>query len=593
MKPTGIMALAAIFIIGCFFLAIPQRNALADSSSFDFESYAPGSINGQDGWSATGAFDQEVVPNTYGYASFGTNAFRISDAVTSGSFIDQTFSKSLVNEAGETTARTDGFPPGIRQSYFEVQFDIASTMPSAVQPGLAATVSPNGGRGTRMSYLRFRDQADGIHLFFDDYQDVAVFGTLANPAHGCGVGDNFVETDIATLDRSLPHSVKFSMDFIDGPGNDVVKIYIDGNLAHTGTTWEDYYRWCTESGGGVVNSSTADVSRTVDSLLIRESGTAMPANAGNGFLFDNLTMISANPVAPAPVVPGPTGPPLVIGLATVPPLIDMVKIPNPTELPQGPGPVRYTYAVANLGTVSVSNVTVTDIGCSPVTFVLGDTNANNLLDTAETWTYSCASLVNQTTTNIATVTGMANGLTATDTATTTVVVGLPLPQPLIHVVTVPDTLTLPAGGGVVIYRYAITNPGPVPLANVTIADDKCSGLPTQITDNPGDLNQNNLLDPNESFTFICSTNLTDSTMNTATAIGSANGLTTVDSASATVQVAAPGLPSAGIPGFPKTGAGQIGKNITSTVILPFGMLAALSLFYIVRRKRPIKKTKGS
>lgn len=27
---------------------------------------------------------------------------------------------------------------------------------------------------------------------------------------------------------------------------------MDGTLRHIGTTWEDYFRWCTESGGGPV-----------------------------------------------------------------------------------------------------------------------------------------------------------------------------------------------------------------------------------------------------------------------------------------------------------------------------------------------------
>lgn len=276
--------------------------ALADSVAINFESYSLGTINGQDGWSSLGAagsgcamYDHAV--STPGIAS--TKALRISNAVTSGCFGDQTFSKSLTNDAGEATAQASPLSGGTRQSHFEAQFDLASVVPGAQQPGLVMSTSPDRGDGARMSYLRFEDQGDGTHVFFDDYQDVVPKGTLATPADGCGAGDDFVETEIAVLDRSVKHTVKFTVDFVAGPGNDVVKIYIDSVLQHTGTTWEDYFRWCTESGGGVPNNALADVSRAVDSLLFRTGGVAAPATLGNGFLIDNLSLISG------PVLVGP------------------------------------------------------------------------------------------------------------------------------------------------------------------------------------------------------------------------------------------------------------------------------------------------
>lgn len=267
---TGGLVGATGLIMG---VAIPAISH-ADSATVDFESptYSLGNINGQDGWSKTGSYDVAVVNNTYGYSSFGTQSLRTSDAVTSGSFGDQTFSKSLVNEAGETDALNGGFSGGVRQPHFEAQFDLASTL-STLQSGMHVSVSPDRGDGARMSYLRFEDQADGIHVFFDDVQ-----GT-SNPA-------NFVESDIATISRS-PHAIKFSMNFLDGPSNDVVKIYIDGSLVKTGTSWENYYRFDSESNPALVSNS-----RTVDSLLFRESGDAHPADAGNGFLIDNLSLLS-------------------------------------------------------------------------------------------------------------------------------------------------------------------------------------------------------------------------------------------------------------------------------------------------------------
>ncbi|HEX3095558.1 MAG TPA: hypothetical protein VHQ20_00375 [Patescibacteria group bacterium] len=283
------IALVATLLASFVGFGLAPMIASADSNSVDFESYSLGSVNGQDGWSSTGPFDQAVVNNTYGYASFGTKTLRISDSATSGSFGDQTFSKPLVNEAGETDALNNGMSGGTRQPHFEAQFDLASTL-ATLQAGMHVSASPDRGDGARMSYLRFEDQANGIHVFFDDVQ-----GTVSEGSEGCTLADhpsggacaNFTEADIATVSRT-PHTIKFSMDFVNGPSNDVVKIYIDGSLVKTGTSWEDYYRFDSESNPGLAQNN----SRTVDSVLFRESGTATPADAGKGFLIDNFSEMS-------------------------------------------------------------------------------------------------------------------------------------------------------------------------------------------------------------------------------------------------------------------------------------------------------------
>jgi cysteine-rich repeat protein len=259
--------------------------AACNGSTFD--SFTNGSVNGQGGWAVTGPYDQAVVDNTYGYPTFGCKTWRISNAITQGSFGDQTFSPSIANEAGETSAQNGGMSGGTRQNHFEAEFDVGSAVSNALQTGLAITASPDRGDGARMSYLRFQDQADGIHAYFFDFQDAAPFGTsVGDAANGCdtavGGEDAFVETDIATIDRSVANTVKFTMDFVEGSRNDIVKIYINGVLKHTGTSWEDYFRYC-----------EGNPTRTVDSLLFRASGTAVPANSGKGFLFDNFDLTSS------------------------------------------------------------------------------------------------------------------------------------------------------------------------------------------------------------------------------------------------------------------------------------------------------------
>jgi hypothetical protein len=264
MKKFNLISLATI---ATTLLFAPLAHADTLSVNFEPSTYSVGNINGQDGWSSTGSYDQGVVSSP---VISGSQSFRISNAVTSGSFGDQTFSKSLTNEAGETTAENAGLSGGARQSFFEASWDFKSTSPSAEQPGLAITASPDRGDGARMSWIQMKDTPTGIDINFYDYQSGA-------PNTGNGVG--FVYTNIATgLDRTLTHNIKVTMQFVDGPGNDIVKVYVDGVLKHTGDSWEDYFR-----------EQELNNTRTVDSILFRASGTASPATAGNGFLIDNPT----------------------------------------------------------------------------------------------------------------------------------------------------------------------------------------------------------------------------------------------------------------------------------------------------------------
>lgn len=96
---------------------------------------------------------------------------------------------------------------------------------------------------------------------------------------------------------------------------------------------------------------------------------------------------------------------------------------------------------------------------------------------------------------------------------------------------------------------------------------------------PGDLNRNNLLESNESWSFTCQTNLTQTTTNIGTAEGSANGLTATDFSPATVVVAAPKLPD--------TGVAPDEKSIPLGIVMSAGIFGALILFYFARRKQTV------
>jgi len=136
-----------------------------------------------------------------------------------------------------------------------------------------------------MSFLRFEDRADGVHVFFADVVDKGPVGTVAN----------FRTSDIATISRDRSHLIQFSIDFKNGPANDTVKIYIDSKLVKTGSTWEDYYRYDPEQ------TPQGNRVPTVDKLLFRLSGNSShippydpnPSDAGRGFLLDRVTLGSS------------------------------------------------------------------------------------------------------------------------------------------------------------------------------------------------------------------------------------------------------------------------------------------------------------
>lgn len=360
-------------------------------------------------------------------------------------------------------------------------------------------------------------------------------------------------------------------------GADSIAQTAGGTMILTGTACASDVYWRTgtqmtfAAGGNIEGTIIAGSAITFANSALTFKGRAL---AGTNVDLGGITI--TEPIAcatPSPSVGGGSTP---IVYPIVPPLISIVKIPTPLALPAGPGSVTYNYSVTNIGTVDMTNVTVADDSCSLVSFISGDSNGDSKLGANEIWKYRCTSNLSQTTTNIATASGKANGLTAVDTASATVVVGLPLVPPLVHLVKIPNVFVLPAGGGTVTYSYTVTNPGTVALSNVNITDDKCTGLPGRVVGHPGDINKNDLLESNEIWTFTCQSNLTQTTTNTGTVTGTANGFIATDFALATVVVVAPSLPKTSLPPSP--------WNVTILVLSGMFLLVSVSFVMVLRKK---------
>jgi hypothetical protein len=190
-----------------------------------------------------------------------------------------------------------GQASGVHQTHYVASFDFTSADPTSEQPGLRMTLSPDRGDGARMSFVALRDTPTGLAV---DVADVPSPATTPGPGVGEAHVDFVTTSDVAAgLARNAVHNLRLEMDLNDGPDNDVVRVFVDGLNVFTGESWENYYRNDTEAAG------SGNEVPLVDNLLFRSSGTAAPATAGAGFLFDNMRIETfGGPNGPQ----GPPGP---------------------------------------------------------------------------------------------------------------------------------------------------------------------------------------------------------------------------------------------------------------------------------------------
>lgn len=279
-----------------------------DGGVVTFEDFALGAIHGQHDWQATGGvgsgaapgsfcavYDHAIadyaalMPTAFHDAAFGRRSLRISNAVTSGCYSDQTFSHRSADVAGERGASSrsaDGLTEyalaGARlRNHFEIEWSIMSAQPETRQPGLELVASPARGDDHRMSWVQVADWADGLAVVFAERSDAAAPGA-------------FVRSTVARgLDRQRAHVIRLCMDFVDGPGNDIVRVYVDGVLRHTGTSWETYYNY-DDNGrsnfGGATPAVNRVMFRTGSDTHRGVPGDPAPGTLGRGFLIDGVSV---------------------------------------------------------------------------------------------------------------------------------------------------------------------------------------------------------------------------------------------------------------------------------------------------------------
>lgn len=292
-----------------------QNSVAGDRSSpgltTTFEHFTLGAIDGQFDWKSLGGagapppanpldshcavYDHEiadvaaVMVGSYRLREFERRSLRISNAVTSGCYADQTFSARTADVAGERGASSRSgngtvdyaLAGAVLDNHFEAEWSFASAVPAAQQPGLEVVASPARGDDHRMSWVQMADWPDGLAVVFAERSDPA------------SAGDFQLATVARGLDRRVPHTIRLTMDFVDGPSNDVVRVYVDGALRHRGTSWENYYHFEANglaAFGGATPAVNRLMFRTGSDLHRGIPGTAAPATLGHGFLIDNLRL---------------------------------------------------------------------------------------------------------------------------------------------------------------------------------------------------------------------------------------------------------------------------------------------------------------
>ncbi|MEQ8787080.1 MAG: right-handed parallel beta-helix repeat-containing protein, partial [Pirellulaceae bacterium] len=226
-------------------------------------------------WSIRAATTDEEVVDT-GDLSHG-KAWRLSDLGDTGNLQTRPHSPKFDGQAGETGAIDDFGGDPVTTASIVLSYDFRSAT-GAAQAGLQINTHLACGDDCRHGFIRIRDEGDGFDLEFFD----------------TGVG-GFSEFQSTILDTNLSytdwHNIVIEIQFVDGlngdgTGNDIVSVFVDGALAHTGTSWETGYD----------DVGTGDP-RSVDRAAFyrASSGAADPSG---GLWFDNVYVGETLPIAP-------------------------------------------------------------------------------------------------------------------------------------------------------------------------------------------------------------------------------------------------------------------------------------------------------
>lgn len=288
------MTAASVGILSIF--AGPSN--AGELSFTDFEGFSTDTtVDGQDGWTVVGNFDEKVVDD-----GSGNIVWRVSNAVTSGAFGNQPFAPcpggvpsdidldgaiEANNGTGDMEA-VDNSPDSFAGetsteavfARFFAEFNFTAATASA-QPGLSITVSADNWAGARQSFIDIEDNGNGLNIISFDVNRNGRFGGPITIAQGLSYADW--------------HTFAVEVVFREGDANDIVRYFVDGKLVHTNGSWEQFYQ--------AFQASLHPDGVPVQTLLFRLSGADAPGLNGDGLYVDNVFTAVTAPME-LPLEPG-------------------------------------------------------------------------------------------------------------------------------------------------------------------------------------------------------------------------------------------------------------------------------------------------
>ncbi len=237
-----------------------------------FENFDLGPIaNGENGWKYAGASDQEIVDVG------GDKMLRMSSDPTTGAF-GGPYSPALGDAAGEPQTTADYSSQIIRFNFSAV---------SSVPDGSRLEVDFGNAAGTdRNSFMVIELVAgQGIRIAVNEPTTTNDIWTT---------GQDFTAFTgnvelIGGIDASRSHEIELRLTYVDGANNDVIKVYLDGELIGSTTTFENYRDWF----AGTTHADNAEANQTNRVFFRNSAGGAAPQDGpggqNQGFYFDDIT----------------------------------------------------------------------------------------------------------------------------------------------------------------------------------------------------------------------------------------------------------------------------------------------------------------
>ncbi|KQP53625.1 hypothetical protein ASF39_20005, partial [Methylobacterium sp. Leaf108] len=268
----------------------------------DFQDFDAGPIaNGENGWTVlSGGSDQGVVDLG------GNKVFRMSSDPTSGGFSGP-YSASLGVAAGERGTTAEG-------NVHVLSFRVKAVSETADNSRLEVDFGTEAGTDRNNFMVIESISGQGLRVAVADALPGGNFDT------GAGVNDFAAFTGNRTLVSGLSsatwHDIELRLTYVDGADNDVIQIYVDGALAGTSTTFENY-----RDAIGGTHGANAEANQT-NRIFFRPSAGGAPQDGAfgqnQGFYFDdieNRIVSEGTGNALANVITGGAGDNVLTGLA--------------------------------------------------------------------------------------------------------------------------------------------------------------------------------------------------------------------------------------------------------------------------------------